>query len=327
MSSVSRTRGQLNCLLHPKKRVVVQCQKCNILICQTCVLNEHLGHTGREIEEVAEVKYRHIDDFITKVEGTTIPKIRQNIQDAELDSRIKEEDLNSKINKAYEHEKYLHKLVIDNRIKTVTRLTSEITTIHKNLTNFQAKSVQLAGQLETSVSDCKDAKRSDNDILIIDEANEVDQLDIESVPVYTKISPPTVIFGANPVVDIEKAYGKMVGERHSAVDTLSTHQDISKPGSLGLIQKHDELNRAKDSFSSPSVGAVGGNVTSLQLLDQTYTETIDKHRQTTRETLTNSVITKFIQLSDNLESLQIQKNGIIWYCITPYYRTNVYQID
>ena len=72
------------------------------------MLNEHLGHSGRVIEVVAEDKCRHIDDFITKVEGTTIPKIRQNIQDAELDAHTKENDLHSQSIKAYEHEKHLH---------------------------------------------------------------------------------------------------------------------------------------------------------------------------------------------------------------------------
>ena len=108
MSSVFRTKGQIYCPLHLKEKVVFLCQNCKILICkilicQTCVQNEHLGHPGREIRGVAEEKYRHIDDFITKVEGTTIPKIGQNFTDAELNARTKEEELKSEINKAYEH--------------------------------------------------------------------------------------------------------------------------------------------------------------------------------------------------------------------------------
>ena len=56
------------------------------------------------------------------IEGTTKPKIRQNILDAELDAKTKEEDLRSKIDKAYGHEAYLNQLVTDNIIKTVAQL-------------------------------------------------------------------------------------------------------------------------------------------------------------------------------------------------------------
>ena len=208
-------------------------------------------------------------------------------------------------------------------------MTYEIATIYQDLSKFQTDSVTSKAQIETSVTDCKDVKRADNYILIIDEANEVDQVD-EVCLYITKFSTSTVIFGSNPVVDIENAYGQISGNLHvvstpkfpDSVPQLS-QQVSSKPATLDIVKKPDDLCHAQE-VSSSDLGAVGGRDTNEQLHDPKGVETINKHHPKTRELLSDPIITNSIELSDDPHSLVIQQNGSIWYYTSMY---KVYKIE
>ena len=207
MSTVSREKGATFCPIHSKKKLVFLCKQCDILICNKCMVKEHSGHPVEEVEEVAEQKFIKLDEFITKTEDTTIPRAQRNVEqvEAQVSTRVKE--LEAEIEKAYQHEELLIELVGNNRKIVVDQLKGDIKTINHQLYQFKSESDTYLNGLKSTVNECKETKKTNNDISIIDVFNCVEQISdhppsCQILQTRQKFNP-----GSNPVADIAKVYG------------------------------------------------------------------------------------------------------------------------
>ena len=212
MAQILRYKGSIFCVHHPKKKLIVRCDKCKILMCSHCMLGEHLGHQGTDIENIAEDKLRNIDDFITKTKGQRIPDLKQNIYQVEAHINDSVKVLQKGIAEAYEREKHLIELVKKNTTKIVTELKCEIQNINQQFSEFKTDSNNLLSALEAAVDEWNQTKRSKSDvvllddILLIDVADEVQTLDeikIRHLNIQTRTFNP----GTNAADLIKKAFG------------------------------------------------------------------------------------------------------------------------
>ena len=228
MAEILRDKGSIFCVTHPKTKLVVLCNKCNILMCHKCMLDKHFGHLGTDIEDIVQTKYRNIDDFIINTEATTIPDLKQNFQQVEDQVKSSLTVLQAGVDEVYEHEKYLIELVKKNTKETVTQLKSEIQNINQQFSQFKTDSDNLLAKLEAAVNECKQTKRSDNDILIIDVADEVQKWD-ETKLTYPKTQKLIFISGTNSDDLIQKAFGYITQEE--------TKGQINQPSQVLTLSK------------------------------------------------------------------------------------------
>ena len=207
MSTVSREKGEIFCLEHLKKKLVFLCKQCNILICNTCIVKEHSGHSVEEVAEVVEKKFGKLDDFITKIEEKTIPKVETIVKQVEAQTSARKKELEAGIEKAYQHEKSLIEILRENTKKTVDELKGELQTVDQQFHRFKSESDKYLEDIKSALNECKETKKTENDILIIDVVNSVGTL--HNNPPTCQILQTRKIFtpGSNPVFDIEKAYG------------------------------------------------------------------------------------------------------------------------
>ena len=254
MSSISREKGAIFCPVHPKKKLLFLCKQCNILICNKCILNEHLGHPGDEVEEVAENKFGKLDDFITKTEEITIPQTKQTVKLVEAQVSAREKELEAEIEEAYRHEKHLIELVKNNTHKTVGELKSEIQTINQQLSQYKSESDRYLEDLKRAVNEYKETKKTKNDILLIDVVNGVEKLGVnapscQSLPTRKKYRP-----GLNASVDIANAFGcvrndgdqiaigfQYMKDNLKLVRPTASHQDLYFKGAASPIKSRQHL--------------------------------------------------------------------------------------
>ena len=249
MSAISREKGALFCPVHPKKKLSFLCKQCNILICNKCIIKEHLGHPVEEIEDVAEKTYRKIDDFITKSEEI-LPKAKLNIKQVEAQVIARVQELEAGIEKAYQHEKYLIELVKENTHKTVSELKGEIQTINQQLSQFKSESDTYLDNLKSKVNECNDTKKTENDILLIDVIGGFD-IFAENPPNCEFLSTKNKFMpGSNAPDDIENAFGCVSNaDDQASVGSLYTdekkHQGLDFKGAAAPIKDRQLLSQPK----------------------------------------------------------------------------------
>ena len=226
MSAISREKGDIFCPIHSKKKLVFLCKQCDILICNKCMVNEHSGHPVKEVEEVAEKKFRKIDKLIGKIEGTIIPSTKTNAEEVEAQANTRVKELEDGIEKAYQQEKYLIELVRKITKETVGELKVELRTLNQDLFQFKSESDTHLDDLKSAANECKESKKTKNDILIIDVVNSANKL--RNNPPICQILQTRKNFtpGSNPVVEIEKAFGCVSTDREASV---GFHDSEEKP--------------------------------------------------------------------------------------------------
>ena len=294
MAEVLRNKGSLFCVQHPKNKLIVFCDQCNILICSKCMLGKHSGHQGTEIEDIAEDKFKNIDDFITKTESQTIPDLKQNFCQVEAQVNASVKVLQSGVEEAYEREKHLIELVKNNTKETITQLKSEIKSINQQFSQFKTDSGNLLGKLKAAVNECKQTKRSDNDILMIDVAEEVQELD------KIKLKNPNIqtskfLPGSNTAEFIKKAFGyiKQEGISKDKLDQPKNALSLARTDDSSNKTKHLEIGQT----SKPSTGS--------DQLNQLVTD---------RNPIAQPTMTKSIDLDLQPHSLKIFNNGTVCIC-------------
>ena len=288
MSTISREKGAIFCPIHPKKRLSFLCESCNILICNTCIIKEHFGHPVAEVEVVAEKTFRKIDDFITKVEKTTIPKAKENNKQIEAQVSAREIELEAGIEKAYQHEKYLIGLVKNNTHKTVNELKGEIKTIKQQLSQFKSESDTYLGSIENAVKECKETKKTKDDILLIDVFNRVEKIgdilpNCEILQTRKKFIP-----GLSALVDIANAFGCVSNDGDQASIGIQytnekKHQDLLSKGATAPIKgrqllSNPPITQSKDLPSSYpcSIEKFSDNTLCYCCYNKSYVYLVDK---------------------------------------------------
>ena len=279
MSTISREKGAIFCPVHPKKKMSFLCKQCNVLICNKCIIKEHFGHPVEEIEDIAEKTFGKIDDFITKTEEITIPRTKQIIQQVEAQVHARENELEDAIEIAYKHEKYLIELVKKNRHKTVSELKGEIQTINQQLSQFKSESDTYLVDLKQAVQECKETKKTKNDILLIDVVNGVEKLDDNPPNCQLQQTRKEFSPGLNPTVDIASAFGCVSNDGDQASVGIQYRRDNTKPEHLksSLEKKHRDLHST--GASAPTKGRQllsQPQVTQYKDLPSSYPHSIEK---------------------------------------------------
>ena len=255
MSIVDREKGTLFCPVHPNKRLAFLCHQCNILICNKCIFKEHIGHPGEEVEEVVEKKFGKLDDFIIEAERKTLPTAEHIFQQVEAQVNAKEKILKTGIRDAYRHERYLTKLVKKNTKDTIGNLKHELQTLNQQFTEFKSKSETFSREVKNSVTECKETKKTKNDILVIDVVNGVEQFDHTPPTFETSETIKTFTPGLKPEVDIKNAFGE--------VNLVNIHEAIaiSEPVNTNKTKEQREIihdadkTRRDETENSNSKGA------------------------------------------------------------------------
>ena len=235
MSTVSREKGAIFCTIHPKKKLVFLCKQCNILICNTCITKEHSSHPVEEVEVVAEKKFRKLDEFITKAEQSTLPKAKKTVEQVEAQISTRKKVLEDGIERAHQHETYLIELVRKNTKTTVSELKGELQTINQRLHQFKSESETYLDDLKFAINECKETKKTKNDILLIDVVDNIDKLNNNSPTCQILQTRKEFTRGSNPVVDITKAFGSVglvrensIGLQYKDNQTLYTQDQTTK---------------------------------------------------------------------------------------------------
>ncbi|XP_060063736.1 uncharacterized protein LOC132544149 [Ylistrum balloti] len=86
--SAFRPKGQSTCSDHKGRRLDLYCEKCDQLICLTCLSTTHRSHPLCELSEITPQKKQEITNFINKTEQNDLVEVREYITSA--DSLLKD---------------------------------------------------------------------------------------------------------------------------------------------------------------------------------------------------------------------------------------------
>ncbi|XP_060079408.1 uncharacterized protein LOC132558815 [Ylistrum balloti] len=90
--SAFRPKGQKTCIQHKEKQLDLYCEKCDQLICLTCLLSTHKGHDVCELSAITPQKKQHIKSFIDKTEQNDLKQVGEYI--SSVDTLLKDNTSN-----------------------------------------------------------------------------------------------------------------------------------------------------------------------------------------------------------------------------------------
>ena len=292
------------------------------------------GHSFTDIDHIVKIKFSNINDFILTSEEATIPNLKQTFQQVEAEVKSILTVLQAGVDDAYKRENYLIELVKQNTKETVTEIKSEIQTISQQFSQLITDFDNILAKLEAAVNECKQTKRSDNDILMIDVANEVQELDDIKLT-YPKFHRLTFISGTNAEDFIKRAFGfitkgetKCTTNQQSNVLTLPKPNDASNKTLSGAETVH--LNTKLEKYQEPISTVVKDQAAKPKTTKYRRSKSNREQDQATEPTagndnrnkqvkdnrlLSSPTVTHSVVLDCNPFSLEVFQNGTICICI------------
>lgn len=74
-----RQKGDSRCAKHRTKEVQIYCLDCDELICISCSISTHNGHSQKELDEIIPQKRAELQSVISETERITLHQLKHNI--------------------------------------------------------------------------------------------------------------------------------------------------------------------------------------------------------------------------------------------------------
>ncbi|XP_069140367.1 uncharacterized protein [Argopecten irradians] len=78
-----REKGNAKCFIHKQKDVVLYCSECDCLICITCSITDHHGHSLVELLDITIQKKAVLSDCITSTENNILVRLKTELRSVE----------------------------------------------------------------------------------------------------------------------------------------------------------------------------------------------------------------------------------------------------
>ncbi|XP_021357769.1 uncharacterized protein LOC110453229 [Mizuhopecten yessoensis] len=178
-----RRKGNTKCSAHRNKDVILHCTDCSILVCLSCSISTHSGHTLTEISDIALQRKDVLQDFIHDIENNKLIQLQNEMQS--IENKIHENDTNFKdLGQQVKKQGEVCKKQID-------VLTDEFVSICDNLERdnrdlllkYKDELQQRYKSLLEQVRECKEILQTGTDILVYDSVSDLSAVYIPEVPV------------------------------------------------------------------------------------------------------------------------------------------------
>ncbi|XP_069125925.1 uncharacterized protein [Argopecten irradians] len=192
MQTNIRTKGSASCVEHRKKKVVIECKRCDMLICLTCSVTSHNGHDMVELSDVLPQKKRVLTHFIDEAEKNTLNEVQHDMENT--DKKLADlADHYDDLIKNIEQQGISCKKIIENIVASfVSTCKDEKMECMSLLNCHKTKLQERYSTLIRLIEECKRVLQSGNNVEVYDEVIDVgrNSVKLES-PVLktTKFSP------------------------------------------------------------------------------------------------------------------------------------------
>ena len=207
MATYGRPEGHKFCLDHLKEETTLICKTCKVHLCNECVAS-HKGCKIESIKKHAEGKYNVLLDF----EGTAcshIKDIKDEEESADKDFEEVLQLIESRLKSTEDHGEYLKGLIDSHMLTTKTEYNTIRDSFKNHYQHYKSETGDALQTLNKLIKESKEAKKSDNDHLIVDVANDVASRKF-SIPKYTKPEVNNFVCGSGPEKHIQSSFGYIV---------------------------------------------------------------------------------------------------------------------
>ncbi|XP_021357778.1 uncharacterized protein LOC110453237 [Mizuhopecten yessoensis] len=227
-----RRKGNTKCSVHKTKDVILHCTDCSILVCLSCSISTHSGHTLTEISDIAPQKKDVLQDFIHDIENNKLIQLQNEMQS--IENKILENDTNFKdLGQQVKKQGQVCKKQIDVLTDEFVSICDSLERDNRDLLmKYKEELQQRYTSLLEQVRECKEILQTGTDILVYDSASDLSAEDISEAPVLHEADfhPCTLITD-----QLRKALGML--------------NSFSRP-----LNTFSETIRSKEEFLDESVG-------------------------------------------------------------------------
>ena len=247
MATNIREKGAKYCLNHLKEEVTFLCETCKVLICNKCITTAaHRGHTLVDLDTAVQTGYNKLQDFNSNTLNVTIPDIEDKAEKANAIFQAVEKEIFSRIKLSQDQGLYLKTLVDAYMTSTQNEYKEMLTVYQKKHKMYQLESRDALKKLDNFMKENTSASKSDNNVLIIDLANDSSrQINFDKFQLQGTI--PNFIPSSEPEKHLQDAFGYIEDRRAEAKS------------------KHEK------EVNSTAKGASGGTLTSVPAVQQSTT--------------------------------------------------------
>ena len=207
-SKFVRCTGDKRCPYHLKNELTFFCETCGFLICNKCIASQaHRGHKLIDLGTVVEEKYIDLQDLNSEITRYTIPEIEENTKTADEDFDETVKVIHTRIEAIDKQEEYLKSLVEIYALSSRNKYKADMKEYQEYHDQYKYRMSLDRKSLENIVKENTEATKSDNNILIIDLANDTRRK--VNVQKYQKPSVPNFIPGSEPENVLQTAFGSI----------------------------------------------------------------------------------------------------------------------
>ena len=325
MAENLHARGNKFCFNHLKEEVKFICEDCNEKACDSCVSSIHKGHNLIGIKLIVQDKYKQLQDRITEIQESKIPRIKKIFLTAESKVKKITNGIRTNIKNAEDHGQYLKELIDKSTSEIVSELKELEQKITYQLDMFKSECDSNTKCLQDLISESKDARKSNNDVLIVDVEEYMSTLIIQDPTFEYNFTPATFVKG---LIDIKEALGTIVYEDSPhpvapisdilADPLISKFMDLSDVPISILTTRQGILWIITDGSSELRRIDINGTQKKLKLDvhphciccydDQLYTTSTGDNIIRAVDTNTGKT-TELFECTDNTNALNITNNG------------------
>ncbi|XP_021354647.1 uncharacterized protein LOC110451113 [Mizuhopecten yessoensis] len=203
-----RVKGGSQCSIHRNKEVILHCTDCDILICISCSISIHNGHTLAEISDITPVKKDVLRDFINDTENHKLDQIRKEIQS--IETKLSENDtIFLKLGQQIQQQAEVCKNKIDVLTGEFVSLCEKMEKDNqKLLVKYKHELKQRYKSLVKQLKECKEVLQSGSSIDVFDKTSELSSVALQ-LPVKPVLSEVEFQPCASPTKRLRKALGEL----------------------------------------------------------------------------------------------------------------------
>ncbi|XP_021357782.1 uncharacterized protein LOC110453240 [Mizuhopecten yessoensis] len=178
-----RRKGNTKCSAHRNKDVILHCTECKILVCLSCSISTHNGHTLTEISDIALQKKDVLQDFIHDIENNKLIQLQNEMQS--IENKIHENDTNFKdLGQQVKTQGEVCKKQIDVLTDEFVSICDSLEKDNRDLLlKYKEDLQQRYTSLLEQMRECKEILQTGTDILVYDSASDLSAEEIPEAPV------------------------------------------------------------------------------------------------------------------------------------------------
>ncbi|XP_060083071.1 uncharacterized protein LOC132562350 isoform X1 [Ylistrum balloti] len=227
-----RPKGQKTCFQHKEKPLELYCEKCDQLICLTCLSIIHKGHDVCELSLITPQKKQNIKSFIDKTEQNDLKQVREYI--SSVDTLLKNNTSN------FEEFSLKLKSQTDKIKQDLDLLTAQTLSVYKQMEEDNARLIlkykkdleTYNKQLKQQLQECKVALQQGSHLEIYDTECEIH---------------PSIHLPVNPVLGTASFTPNTTPQHHLqlALGTVTTSGQTSADQDRSVVASGDQEQSSK----------------------------------------------------------------------------------